>query len=201
VPLYSNSPSFFWILANFPEIRWCALQGDRVVRDENNSIVATGASTDLLRAQWFSNFIRRQGPYVLGFFPFIAWVVVLIVHLETAKADLVEGTNGSLQIPDFVNTLLCTQLLYPTPHFLPLSAHILCIVFSDGTVVIYSSFSFVMVCDQNPELANAPCYDTTSYMCCCSIRKKQPIFQALPPGYYFGSEICCTLQIHASCTT
>jgi hypothetical protein len=51
-------------------------------------------------------------------------------------------------------------------------AHILCIVFSDGTVVIYSSFSFVM-----------------------------PIFQYLPPGYYFGSEICCTLQIHASCTT
>ena len=109
---------------------------------------------------------------MLGFFPFIAWVVVLIVHIESAKADLAEGTNGSLQIPEFVNSLLCTQLLYPTLHSLSLSPHILCIVFSDGTVVIYSSFSFVM-----------------------------PIFQYLPPGYYFGSEICCTLQIHASCTT
>ena len=90
----------------------------------------------------FSNFLRRQPCYVLGFFPYLSWVIVLIVHIETAKADLAEGTNGSLQIPDFVNTLLY------------------------GTVVIYSSFSFVM-----------------------------PIFQYLPPGFYFGSEICyCILS-------
>lgn len=118
----------------------------------------------------FSNFLRRQPCYVLGFFPFLSWVIVLIVHIETAKADLAEATNGSLIIPDFVNTLLY------------------------GTVVIYSSFSFVMVCDPNPELANAPCYGTTSYMCCCSIRKKQPIFQYLPPGTNSSLEPLLSLQ-------
>jgi len=111
-------------------------EGDRPIRDQDGKLIATG-SFDFLHAQRFSNFLRRQVPYVLGWFPFMTYVVIVVYHLEYQKWRLHEETNGDLTIPDWVNSLLY------------------------GTLLLFSSFAVVM-----------------------------PIYQWLPPTFYWGTELC-----------
>lgn len=137
-PDYTKNPNALHLLS---QEYW---EGDRVLRDEDGKPVKS-SSFDYLHAQRVSNFLRRQVPYFLGIFPFVTWVVVLTYHLEYQKWRLHEETNGDLQIPDWVNSILY------------------------GTILLFSSFAFVM-----------------------------PIFQYLPPGFYWGSEICyCILSLSA----
>jgi hypothetical protein len=127
-PEYARDPNALHFLS---QTHW---EGDRPPRNQNGKIMA--ASFDYVGAQRTSNYIRRMVPYILGWFPFMAYVVCIVYHLEYQKWRLHEETNGDLQIPAWVNALLY------------------------GTVLLFSSFAFVM-----------------------------PVYQRLPPGFYWGSEL------------
>jgi len=132
-PDYANNPNALHLLS---QVAW---EGDRVLRDENGKPVAT--SFDYVRAQRFSNYVRRMLPHVLGIFSFMGPVVVMIYHFEWARWELSEKTDLKM------------------PAFVPLIIY--------GSLALFSSFTFV-----------------------------QWIFQRLPPGYYWGSEICyCILSL------
>ena len=137
-PDYTKNPN---ALHKLSQDLW---EGDRPIRDQDGKLLATG-SFDFLHAQRFSNFLRRQVPYVLGCFPFATYVVIVVYHLEYQKWRLHEETNGDLTIPDWVNSLLY------------------------GTLLLFSSFAVVM-----------------------------PIYQWLPPTFYWGTELCyATLSLAA----
>ena len=120
------------------QIAW---ERDRVLRDEHGKLLDT--TFDYIRAQSWSNFVRRQVPYTLGIFTFMTYVVCVVWHLEYQKYQLDEETDGQLRIPGWINALLY------------------------GTLILFSSFAFVM-----------------------------PIFQFLPPSFYFGTEIAyCLLSL------
>ena len=103
-------------------------EGEKPLRDQDGKPIAN-TNFDYLHAQRVSNFLRRQVPYLLGIFPFMTYVVCIVYHLEYQKWRLYEETNGDLVIPEWINSLLY------------------------GTLVLFSSFAFVM-----------------------------PIYQYLPPG-------------------
>lgn len=127
-PDYKKNPNALHLLS---QTRW---EGGRPLRDEDGKVVAT--SFDYVGAQRTSNYIRRQVPYLLGWFPFMTYVVCICYHLEYQKWRLYEETNGGMQIPAWVNALLY------------------------GTISLFASFAFVM-----------------------------PLYQYLPPGFYWGTEI------------
>ncbi|MDA9633358.1 hypothetical protein N9S81_00300 [bacterium] len=63
-------------------------------------------------------------PHVLGYIPFIATIVVMVVHFETSKYELHQSTNGDLQIPEWINAAIY------------------------GTFAIFSSFTVVQILGQ-----------------------------------------------------
>ena len=114
---------------------------DRQVRDEDNRPLAI--RPNYLVAQRCSNYVRRMVPHVLGIFPFVTVVVVMVYHLEYAKWRLTQETD--LAMPWWV-----LAVLY-------------------GSFLIFSSFALVQI-----------------------------VYQWLPPGYYWGSEVCyCILSLTA----
>jgi len=120
-------------------------ESGRPLRDNEGKSIAASTNSDHLHAQSVSNFLRRQVPYLLGCFPFMTYVVVVVYHLEYQKWRLHEETNGDLNIPDWVNSLLY------------------------GTILLFASFAVVM-----------------------------PVYQFLPPGLYWGSEVVyCILSLTA----
>lgn len=108
-PDYADNPNALHILS---QVAW---EGDRILRDENGTPVAT--SFDYVRAQRFSNYMRRMLPHVLGIFSFMGPVVVMIYHFEWARWELTQSTD--LQMPTFVPLIIY------------------------GSLAIFSSFAFV----------------------------------------------------------
>ena len=102
-PDYKNNPNALHLISQN------AWEGDRVLRDENGKPLDT--SFDYVRAQRMSNFVRRQLPYALGWFPFMTYVVVVVYHLEYQKWELYEENGGDMRIPAWVNALLYGTLL------------------------------------------------------------------------------------------
>jgi hypothetical protein len=126
-PDYAKDPRALHIIAGDT---W---EGDRPVRDGNGKPIEGPRKFNSV--QRWSNFVRRQVPYFTAWFPYILYVFIVVFHLENSKKRLYDETDGTLQIPSWVNSLLY------------------------GTLLLFTSFGFVM-----------------------------PVFQALPPSAYFGSE-------------
>ena len=137
-PDYTKNPNALHLLSGS---HW---EGDRPLRDDQGKPVVN-TNFDYLHAQRVSNFMRRQVPYFLGWFPFMTYVIVVVYHLEYQKYMLNEETAGDLTIPSWVNAALY------------------------GTIMLFASFAVVM-----------------------------PVFQYLPPSFYWGSEIMyCILSLTA----
>lgn len=135
-PNYVSDPNALHLLS---QSRW---EGERPTRDADGKPVPS-SNFDFLVAQRNSNFIRRMLPHILGIFPFVCVMVVIVYHLEYAKWQL--RTTTDLRIPSFVDAVLY------------------------GSLLLFSSFSIVQIC-----------------------------YQYLPPGYYWGSEVCyCVLSLVA----
>jgi len=114
VPDVTNDPNYMHILS---KDEW---EGDRPVRDEDGKVIVPKEGTrDFRLAQRCSNYVRRMVPHVLGIVPFTATVVVMLYHFETSKYELYTSTNGTMQIPAWINAAIY------------------------GTFVIFSSFTFV----------------------------------------------------------
>jgi len=112
-PDYNKNPNALYLIN---QAYW---EGDRMLRDGDGK--PTGDSTfETLYAKRGSNFIKRQIPYILGWFPFMTYIVIIVYHLEFQKWQLREETNGEIVIPAWVDAIIY------------------------GTVILFASFAAVM---------------------------------------------------------
>ena len=81
-------------------------EGERPLYDiqDTKLLVGTIAHRGLIRQQRFDNYVRRMIPHALGYFPFITAWVVLITHLENAKADVAKISDRT--IPTWVDGVI-----------------------------------------------------------------------------------------------
>lgn len=108
-------------------------EGDRPLRywvpnpnaqpgDRSGTWVYFSYNRGLVRAQYFSNYVRRMLPHAFGYVPMTGAWVMMIKFLETSKLDVNRLHNrDDIEIPDWVSIVLY------------------------GTVIIFWSFSAVQI--------------------------------------------------------
>ena len=121
-----------------------------------------------LNRQRRNNYTRRMLPHVLGWFPISAAWTMILCHLAQAKDDLAIARPG-VEIPGWVDMAVRA---ISNRHATDGGCLTVQFAFHPqiyGTVLLFFSFSFVQI-----------------------------IFQYLPPGFYWGTEILyCILSLSA----
>ena len=106
-------------IAELKIIDQSAWDGDRTLVDPATRTVAPRAG-EQIEGQLFLNYTRRMYPHILGIFPFVTAWVIIINHIECARADLRVERPG-VRIPEWVNAAIY------------------------GTVLIFSFFTVVQI--------------------------------------------------------
>ena len=110
----------------------------------------TGGNDYFVFAQRRRNFVRRMLPHALGYFPMAAAWVIIIVHLEWARADLERITDRT--IPDWVSGVVY------------------------GTAIVFWSFSIVQIIYQCAFRPIKPNATSCTFDAACTVRRPSSKF-------------------------